>query len=156
MLSEEKIGIIYYQKMIKLTTTQAKAVAAKIRERLFEYREQVRKDLREQFINSEDYKNKLREAHEVAVTVYQASLKIGTTLGIGVSGRYNTHYIYKEEDIKDIEEIIMNPVIDDYISEHSDFKNIPSEDKLVTDLIFESLTSEGINDLMDNFIERYL
>jgi hypothetical protein len=142
--------------MIKLTQTQAKAVAAKIRERLFEHREQVRNSLREQFINSEDYKNKLREAHEVAVVVYQASLKIGTTLGLGVSGRYNVHYIYKEEDIKDIEEVIMDPIIDKYVSEHSDFKSIPSEDKLVTDLIFESLTSEGINDLMNNFIERYL
>jgi hypothetical protein len=142
--------------MIKLTQTQAKAVAAKIRERLFEHREQVRNSLREQFINSEDYKNKLREAHEVAVVVYQASLKIGTTLGLGVSGRYNVHYIYKEEDIKDIEEVIMDPIIDKYVSEHSDFKSIPSDDKLVTDLIFESLTSEGINDLMNNFIERYL
>jgi hypothetical protein len=142
--------------MIKLTQTQAKAVAAKIRERLFEHREQDRNSLREQFINSEDYKNKLREAHEVAVVVYQASLKIGTTLGLGVSGRYNVHYIYKEEDIKDIEEVITDPIIDKYVSEHSDFKSIPSEDKLVTDLIFESLTSEGINDLMNNFIERYL
>jgi actin-related protein len=142
--------------MIKLTQTQARAVAVKIRERLFEHREQVRNSLREQFINSDDYKNKLREAHEIAVTTYQASLKLGISLGISVDGRYNSHYIYKEDDIAGIEDVIMDPIISKYVSEHSNFKNIPSEDKLVTDLIFESLTSEGIEDLMNKFIEPYL
>jgi len=142
--------------MIKLTQTQAKAVASKIRERLFDHHEQVRKNLREQFINSDEYKNQLREAHEIAMTTYQGSLKLGVTLGIGVSGRYNTHYIYKEEDVKAIEENIMRPIIDKYVGEHYEFKSIPHEDKLVTDLIFESLTSEGIEDLMNKFIEPYL
>jgi hypothetical protein len=142
--------------MIKLTQTQAKAVASKIRERLFDHHEQVRKNLREQFINSDEYKNQLREAHEIAMTTYQGSLKLGVTLGIGVSGRYGTHYIYKEEDVKAIEENIMRPIIDKYVEEHYEFKSIPHEDKLVTDLIFESLTSEGIEDLMNKFIEPYL
>jgi hypothetical protein len=142
--------------MIKLTQTQAKAVAAKIRERLFDHHEQVRKELREQFMNSDEYKNQLREAHEIAMTTYQGSLKLGVTLGIGVSGRYGTHYIYKEEDVKAIEENIMRPIIDKYVEEHYEFKSIPHEDKLVTDLIFESLTSEGIEDLMNKFIEPYL
>lgn len=142
--------------MIKLTQTQARAVAAKIRERLYNHKSQVISELEEQFKNSEDYKNKLREAHEVAVTIYQAGLKLGVTMGLTVSGRYSTHYIYKEEDIKDVEDTIMRPVIDNYVSEHYNFKNIPSEDNLVTDLIFESLTSEGIEDLMNKFIEPYL
>jgi hypothetical protein len=142
--------------MIKLTQTQAKAVASKIRERLYEHDAQVRKELREQFINSDEYKNQLREAHEIAITVYQGSLKLGVTLGIGVSGRYGTRYIYKEEDVKEIEETIMRPIIDKYVEENSNLKSIPHEDKLVTDLIFESLTSEGIEDLMNKFIEPYL
>lgn len=142
--------------MIKLTQTQAKAVAAKIRERLFNHQEQVRKELREQFMNSDEYKNQLREAHEVAITIYQGSLKLGVTMGITITGRYSTHYLYKEEDVKEVENTIMRPIIDKYVEEHYEFKNIPYEDKLVTDLIFESLTSEGIEDLMDKFIEPYL
>ena len=142
--------------MIKLTQTQAKAVAAKIRERLYEHDAQVRKELREQFINSDEYKNQLREAHEVAVTIYQASLKLGITLGVRVASRYDTSYAYEEQDLKKIEDTIMAPIIDKYIEERRDYKGIPSEDKLVTDLIFESLTSEGIEELMNKFIEPYL
>jgi len=142
--------------MIKLTQTQAKAVAAKIRERLYEHDAQVRKELREQYVNSDDYKNKLREAHETAVTIYQTSLKLGITIGVGVSGRYGTTYMYKDEDIKEVENKLMASLIDKYVEEHYDYKGIPHEDQLVTDLIFESLTSEGIEDLMNKFIEPYL
>ena len=142
--------------MIKLTTTQARAVASKIRERLIDHDSQVRKDLREEYMNSDDYKNMLKEAHEVAITMRQASLKLGITMGVGVSGRYSTHYIYEEEDVKKVEENIVSPLVDKYVEEHRNFKGIPSEDKLVTDLIFESLTSEGIEDLMNKFIEQYL
>ena len=156
MLSEEKIGIIYYQKMIKLTQTQAKAVASKIREKLTNHKSQVIEELKTQYINSDDYKNKLREAHEMAITMYQTGVKLGVTLGLTVTGRYSTHYIYKEEDIQDIEDSLMRPVIDKYVEEHYDFKTIPYEDQLVTDLIFESLTSEGIEELMNKFVEKYL
>ena len=50
--------------MIKLTTTQAKAVASKIRERLMEHNDQVKNALKEEYKNSDDYKNKRREIHE--------------------------------------------------------------------------------------------
>ena len=63
--------------MIKFTTTQAKAVARKIRERLIEHRTQVREALKEEYKNSDDYKNKLREIHELVVTVWQTHLKTG-------------------------------------------------------------------------------
>jgi phosphoribosylamine-glycine ligase len=116
----------------------------------------VRKDLKEQFINSDDYKNKLREAHDTAVTIYQTGLKLGITIGVGVSGRYSTTYMYKDEDIKEVENKLMSPIIDKYIEDNYDYKGIPHEDQLVTDLIFESLTSEGIEDLMNKFIEKYL
>jgi hypothetical protein len=142
--------------MIKLTQTQAKAVAAKIRERLYEHDAQVRKELREQFMNSDEYKNQLREAHEVAVVTYQASLKLGITLGIRVASKYDTSYAYEEKDIEKIEKTIIDPIVDKYVEEHHEFKSIPYEDKLVTDLIFESLTSEGIEELMNKFIEPYL
>jgi hypothetical protein len=142
--------------MIKLTQTQAKAVAAKIRERLYEHDAQVRKELREQYVNSDDYKSKLREAHETAVIIYQTSLKLGITIGVGISGRYSTTYMYKDEDIKEVEDKLMAPLIDKYVEEHYDYKGIPHEDQLVTDLIFESLTSEGIEELMNKFIEPYL
>ena len=111
--------------MIKLTQTQARAVASKIRERLFEHDAQVRKDLREQFINSDDYKNKLREAHDTAVTIYQTGLKLGITIGVGVSGRYSTTYMYKDEDIKEVENKLMSPIIDKYIEDNYDYKGIP-------------------------------
>ena len=142
--------------MIKLTQTQAKAVASKIRERLYDHDSQVRKELRETFLNSDEYKNQLKEAHEVAITIYQAGLKLGITLGVRVASRYDTSYAYEEQDLKKIEDTIMAPIVDKYVEEHRDYKGIPSEDKLVTDLIFESLTSEGIEDLMNKFIEPYL
>ena len=142
--------------MIKLTTTQARAVASKIRERLNDHDSQVRKDLRKEYMNSDDYKNKLKEAHEVAITVLQANLKLGIIMGVGVSGRYNTHYIYEEKDVEKVEQNIMDTFIDKYVQDNRNFKGIPSEDKLVTDLIFESLTSEGIEELMNKFIEQYL
>lgn len=142
--------------MIKLTTTQAKAVASKIRERILLHNDGVRKQLRENYLASDEYQNKLKEIHEIAIVVWQASVKVGLTLGIGISGHYGTSYMYKEEDIKDVEKRMSDALVSDYLHKNDTTKTLPTEDQLVTDLIFESLTSEGIEDLMNKFIEQYL
>ena len=142
--------------MIKLTTTQAKAVASKIREKILAHNEQVKKELVEKFINSDDYKNKQVEIHDTVVTVWQTSLKIGLKLGIGTSNHYSCCYMYKEEDIQNVENKMLRSLQEEYISANYTCKNPPSEDQLVTDLIFESLTSEGIEELMEKFINQYL
>ena len=140
--------------MIKFTTTQAKAVARKIRERLIEHRTQVREALKEEYKNSDDYKNKLREIHELVVTVWQTHLKTGLDYSIGTS-RYNSQWLYTEKDIEEAEELLSKELINKYVSEKDTTKSLPCEDVLITDLIFESLTSEGIEDLMNTFIEKY-
>lgn len=140
--------------MIKFTTTQAKAVARKIRERLIEHRTQVREALKEEYENSDDYKNKRREIHELVVTVWQTHLKTGLDYNIG-TGRYNSQWLYTEEDIEKAEEVLSKELINKYVSEKDTTKSLPCEDVLITDLIFESLTSEGIEDLMNTFIEKY-
>lgn len=142
--------------MIKLTTTQAKAVASKIRERIILHNADIRKKLRDSYIDSDDYKNKQREVHETLVTVYQTSLKVGLTLGVGVSGKYCSGYMYKLEDVKSVEKNIMDCIINKYIQDNDTTKCAPSEESLVTDLIFESLTSDGVEELMNKFIEQYL
>lgn len=140
--------------MIKLTTTQAKAVASKIRERLREHNEQVRNTLRKEYKESDDYKNKRKEIHELVVTAWQTHLKTGLDYSIGVT-RYGSQWLLNEEDVEKAEEYLSEELVTRYVSKKDTTKLIPSEDKLVTDLIFESLTSEGIEELMNIFIEKY-
>ena len=140
--------------MIKLNQTQAKAVASKIRERLREHNNQVREALRKEFKESDDYKNKRREIHELVVTAWQTHLKTGLDYSIGVT-RYGNQWLYTEKDIENVEENLSNELVTRYVSEKDTTKPVPSEDTLVTDLIFESLTSKGIEELMNIFIEKY-
>ena len=141
--------------MIKLTTTQAKAVACKIRERLMEHNNQVRDAIRKEYKNSDDYKNKRREIHELLVTVWQTHLKTGLDYSISAN-RYGNNILYTEKDVESVEENICEELVSKYVREKDTTKSIPYEDKLVTDLIFESLTSEGIEELMNIFINKYV
>ena len=140
--------------MIKLTTTQARAVASKIRERLREHNEQVRDALRKEYKESDDYKNKRREIHELVVTIWQTHLKTGQDYRIGATA-YNSQWLLTEKDVENAEEYLSEELVTRYVSKKDTTKPMPSEDKLVTDLIFESLTSEGIEELMNIFIEKY-
>lgn len=140
--------------MIKLNQIQARAVASKIRERLRERNDQVRDTLRKEFKESDDYKNKRKEIHELVVTAWQTHLKTGLDYSIGVT-RYGSQWLRTEEDVENAEENLSNELVTRYVSEKDTTKPVPSEDKLVTDLIFESLTSEGIEELMNIFIEKY-
>ena len=140
--------------MIKLTTTQAKAVASKIRERLREHNNQVRDALRKEFKESDDYKNKRREIHELVVTIWQTHLKTGLDYRIGAT-QYSSQWLRTEKDVENTEEYLSEELVTRYVNEKDTTKSVPSEDTLVTDLIFESLTSEGIEELMNIFIEKY-
>ena len=140
--------------MIKLTTTQARAVASKIRERLREHNNQVRNALRKEFKESDDYKNKRREIHELVVTIWQTHLKTGLDYRIGAT-QYSSQWLRTEKDVENTEEYLSEELVTRYVNEKDTTKSVPSEDTLVTDLIFESLTSEGIEELMNIFIEKY-
>ena len=140
--------------MIKLTTTQAKAVASKIRERLREHNNQVRDALRKEYKESDDYKNKRREIHELVVTIWQTHLKTGLDYRIGAT-QYSSQWLRTEKDVENTEEYLSEELVTKYVNEKDTTKPVPSEDTLVTDLIFESLTSEGIEELMNIFIEKY-
>lgn len=140
--------------MIKLTTTQARAVASKIRERLREHNNQVRDALRKEFKESDDYKNKRREIHELVVTIWQTHLKTGLDYRIGAT-QYSSQWLRTEKDVENTEEYLSEELVTRYVNEKDTTKSVPSEDTLVTDLIFESLTSEGIEELMNIFIEKY-
>ena len=140
--------------MIKLNQTQARAVASKIRERLREHNNQVRNALRKEFKESDDYKNKRREIHELVVTIWQTHLKTGLDYRIGAT-QYSSQWLRTEKDVENTEEYLSEELVTRYVSEKDTTKSVPSEDTLVTDLIFESLTSEGIEELMNIFIEKY-
>lgn len=140
--------------MIKLNQTQAKAVASKIRERLREHNNQVRDALRKEFKESDDYKNKRREIHELVVTIWQTHLKTGLDYRIGAT-QYSSQWLRTEKDVENTEEYLSEELVTRYVNEKDTTKSVPSEDTLVTDLIFESLTSEGIEELMNIFIEKY-
>ena len=140
--------------MIKLTTTQARAVASKIRERLREHNNQVRDALRKEFKESDDYKNKRREIHELVVTIWQTHLKTGLDYRIGAT-QYSSQWLRTEKDVENTEEYLSEELVTRYVNEKDTTKSVPSEDTLVTDLIFESLTSEGIEELMNIFIKKY-
>ena len=141
--------------MIKLNQTQAKAVASKIRERILLHNSEVRKQMKDFYINSDDYKNKQREIREMVITVYQTQTKIGRKYGLACS-TYNYQWLYSEDDIEKIVERLCEDIVTSYINEHDQTKNPPSEEQLVTDLIFQSLTSDKLEDLMNTFIEPYL
>ena len=85
--------------MIKLTTTQARAVASKIRERLTEHNNQVRDALRKEYKESDDYKNKRREIHELVVIAWQTHLKTGLDYSISAN-RYGNNILYTEKHVK--------------------------------------------------------
>ena len=140
--------------MIKLTTTQARAVASKIRERLREHNNQVRDALRKEFKESDDYKNKRREIHELVVTIWQTHLKTGLDYRIGAT-QYSSQWLRTEKDVENTEEYLSEELVTRYVNEKDTTMSVPSEDTLVTDLIFESLTSEGIEELMNIFVEKY-
>ena len=140
--------------MIKLTTTQARAVASKIRERLREHNNQVRDALRKEFKESDDYKNKRREIHELVVTIWQTHLKTGLDYRIGAT-QYSSQWLRTEKDVENTEEYLSEELVTRYVHEKDTTMSVPSEDTLVTDLIFESLTSEGIEELMNIFVEKY-
>ena len=141
--------------MIKLTTTQAKAVASKIRERILQHNREVRKQMKDSYINSDDYKNKQREIHEMVIFVYQTQTKVGRKYGLACSS-YNYQWMYNEDDIEKVIKRLCEDLVEDYVKEHDQTKNPPSEENLVTDLIFQSLTSDKLEDLMNTFIEPYL
>ena len=141
--------------MIKLTTTQAKAVASKIRERILQHNREVRKQMKDDYVNSDDYKNKQREIREMVMFVYQTQTKIGRKYGLACS-TYNYQWMYNEDDIEKVIKRLCEDLVEDYVKEHDQTKNPPSEEQLVTDLIFQSLTSDKLEDLMNTFIEPYL
>ena len=135
---------------------QARAVACKIRERLFAHNSEVREQLRKTFINSEDYKKQRKEVYEGVMAIYQAGLKVNLKFGVSVTGSYSTHHIEGLEGVDKVTDSLCEKLISRYLQEADKTKSVPSEDTLVTDLIFESLTSEGIEELMDKFIELYV
>ena len=141
--------------MIKLNQTQAKAVASKIREKILLHNSEVRKQMKDSYINSDDYKNKQREIYEMVMFVYQTQTKVGRKYGLACSS-YNYQWMYSEDDIEKVIERLCEDLVVDYIKEHDKTKNPPSEEQLVTDLIFQSLTSDKLEDLMNTFIEPYL
>ena len=63
--------------MIKLNQTQAKAVASKIREKILQHNREVRKQIKDSYVNSDDYKNKQGGIREMVISVYQNQTKIG-------------------------------------------------------------------------------
>ena len=119
-----------------------------------ENNKKVRDDLRKEYRESDDYKNKRREIHELVVIAWQTHLKTDLDFGINVS-RYNTQWLYTEKDIEDVEKHLSEELVAKYVREKDTTKPVPNEDALVTDLIFESLTSEGIEELMNIFIKKY-
>ena len=141
--------------MIKLNQTQAKAVASKIRERILQHNREVRKQMKDAYTNSDDYKNKQREIREMVMFVYQTQTKVGRKYGLACS-TYNYQWMYNEDDIEKIVERLCEDLIADYIKGLDKTKTPPSEEQLVTDLIFQSLTSDKLEDLMNTFIEPYL
>ena len=141
--------------MIKLTQTQAKAVACKIRERIINLQEAKKQKIKSDYVLTDECKAKQHEIHEACVTVYQTSLKVGIKMGMRVS-YYCTYDICDEKDIENAEKHFMDKVLEEYVNQVYPAPSIPREDDLVTDLIFESLMAEGIEDLMNKFIEPYL
>ena len=141
--------------MIKLTQTQAKAVACKIRERIIDLQEKKKKEIRDNYVLTDEYKAKQQEIHEVCITIYQASLKLGMNMGVRIS-YYCSFELSKEEDIEKAEEHLMSKILEDHVNKVYPAPIIPREEDLVTNLIFESLMADGIEQLMNKFIEPYL
>lgn len=140
--------------MIKLTTTQARAVASKIREKIQNFNDETRENLKKEFENSEEYQNQLKEVHEMCVTVLQTSLKCNCEFGVLYS-RWSYNTITNEEELMTAEKKTMESLTRKYVIEHDKTKQVPDEDSLVTDLIFESLMCEDVQGLIDKFLEKY-
>ena len=118
-------------------------------------RNEKREQLKAQYRSTDEYKVKQQEVHEACITVYQAELKLNINLSLRISC-YCGYELHDEKDVEKAEKGIMAKVEEEYVSNTYITPALPSEEKLTQDLIFESLMSDGIETLMDTFIEKYL
>ena len=139
--------------MIKLTTTQAKAVAVKIRQKISDYNERNRESLKNKFKESKEYEAQRKEVYETLVHVYQTSLKIGETLGIRIPYCYGLD-LYKEEEISEYTDRIMNQLTSNYADKNQNKIIVPAVEDIVDDLIFDSLMCDDLQTLMNNYLNK--
>ena len=118
-------------------------------------RNEKEEQLKAQYRLTDEYKVKQREVHEACISVWQASIKLDLKLGIRISC-YCGYDMYNEKDVENAEKNMMEKIEKDYVAKTYCPNHLPSEETLTQDLIFESLMSDGIEVLMNNFIEQYL
>ncbi len=118
-------------------------------------RNEKEEQLKVKYRETDEYKIMQQEVHEACISVWQASLKLNLRLGIRISC-YSGYDMYDEKDVENAEKGIMEKIERDYVAKTYCPVHLPSEETLTQDLIFESLMSDGIETLMNNFIEQYL
>lgn len=139
--------------MIKLTTTQAKAVAVKIRQKISEYNDSNREALRKKYVESKEYEAQRQEVYKMLTHIYQTSLKLGVTLGIRVPGCYGLD-IYKGEEITEYTNRVMREIVNNYLNNTYNKIRVPSIEDIVDDLIFDSLMCDDLQTLMNNYLVK--
>lgn len=141
--------------MIKLSKAQATAVAKKIKDRACETRNQKVEEYKKKLIDSKEHKQLEEEIIafiSVMETIFKHSPKDNNgyvnfnAFGFSCYLYYNDINNWKDE------------ILENWINSKTDNKYpylFINENELVSDIIFESIVSDDLNELIEKFASRY-
>lgn len=141
--------------MLKLSKAQATAVAKKIKDRAYETRKQKVEECKKELINSKEYKQLESEIIafiSVMETIFKYSPKnVEGYITFNAFGY--TSYLYHKDINKWKDEILEN-WINSKVNNKYPYSSI-NENELISDIIFESIVSDDLNELIEKFANRY-
>lgn len=141
--------------MLKLSKAQATAVAKKIKDRAYETRKQKVEECKKELINSKEYKQLESEIIafiSVMETIFKYSPKdVEGYITFNAFGY--TSYLY-HKNINNWKDEILENWINSKANNKYPYSSI-NENELISDIIFESIVSDDLNELIEKFANRY-
>lgn len=141
--------------MLKLSKAQATAVAKKIRERAESTRQQNVDAYKKELIGSKEYKQMETEA--IALLPLMGAIlehaPKDNSCYIAFNAFGHSTYLHRN-DTANWKDSILKNWVDCMANEKYPYSYI-REEELVSDIIFESIVSDDINELIDKFASRY-
>lgn len=141
--------------MLKLSKAQATAVAKKIKDRACETRKQKVEEYKKKLIDSKEHKQ-LEEEIIAFISVMETIFKHSPKDNNGYVN-FNAFgfscYLY-HKDINNWKDEILENWINSKANSKYPYLSI-NENELVSDIIFESIVSDDLNELIEKFANRY-
>ena len=141
--------------MLKLSKAQATAVAKKIKDRTYETRRQKVEECKKELVNSKEYKQLESEIIafiSIMETIFKHSPKDNNGYVNFNAFGFNCYLYYK--DINNWKDEILENWINSKANNKYPYSSI-NENELISDIIFESIVSDDLNELIEKFANRY-